>query len=251
MGALNPAREGGYVVELERFHGPLDLLLHLIRQQEMDIFDIPIALITEQFLRAIEGIGPADLDSAGEFLEMAATLIRIKAQFLLPRPELDEEGDPRAELVRRLLEYEQVREVAERLAQAEAYRSRCFARGFVPPRQVIPEVSIPLETPWEEVWAAALAVTLPEPRKEEHRVTPRTVSMDARLTLILERLGQASSLAFRTLIAPGEGKMHGVMTFLAGLELTRRRAIRLRQRAPFQELWFLRRDDRPDDDERV
>jgi segregation and condensation protein A len=251
MGSQSAPREGGYVVELERFQGPLDLLLHLIRQQEMDIFDIPIALITEQFLQAIQGLGPSDLDSAGEFLEMAATLVRIKAQFLLPRPEMDEDGDPRAELVRRLLEYEQVREVAERLARAEADRSRCFARGFVPPRQVTPEASMSLETTWDEVWASALAVSLPEPRKEEHRVTPRTVSMDARVTLILERLVRVSSLAFRTLIAPGEGKMHGVMTFLAGLELTRRRAIRLRQRAPFEELWLLRRDDRPDEDEGV
>lgn len=249
MGALNIAREGGYVVELERFQGPLDLLLHLIRQQEMDIFDIPIALITEQFLEAIQGLGPADLDSAGEFLEMAATLVRIKAQFLLPRPEMDEEGDPRAELVRRLLEYEQVREVAERLAHAESYRSRRFARGFVPPRTVVLDDMVALETTWDEVWKAALSVSLPVPRKDEHRVTPRTVSMDARVTLILERLTKVSSLAFRTLIAPGEGKMHGVMTFLAGLELTRRRSIRLRQRAPFQELWLLRRDDRPDENE--
>ena len=251
MGAINTGREAGYVVELERFQGPLDLLLHLIRQQEMDIFDIPIAVITDQFLRAIQSLGPEDLDSAGEFLEMAATLVRIKAQFLLPRPEMEQGDDPRAELVRRLLEYEQVREVALRLSQAEAYRSRCYARGFVPPRQVTPDESIPLETSWQEVWVAALGVTLPEPRKDEHRVTPRTISMDARVALILDRLSRVTSLAFRSLMSPGEGKMHGVMTFLAGLELTRRRAIRLRQRAPFQELWFLRRDDPPEANEDV
>ena len=114
------AADGAFIVELERFHGPLDLLLHLIRQQDIDIFDIPIARITEQFLRAIEGVEALGLDRAGEFLEMAATLVRIKAQMLLPR-RTDEAGefvDPRAELVQRLLEYEHFREVAARLAEA-------------------------------------------------------------------------------------------------------------------------------------
>ena len=100
------------LVELDRFQGPLDLLLHLIRQQDIDIFDIPISAITDQFLAAVEEIGVEDLDQAGEFLEMAATLIRIKAQMLLPRPGDEDEEDPRAELVRRLLEYEQSREIA-------------------------------------------------------------------------------------------------------------------------------------------
>ena len=90
------AREDFLVVELERFQGPLDLLLHLIRQQDVDIFDIPIAKITDQFLSAIQGIRADQLEGAGEFLEMAATLIRIKAQMLLPRHEGDEHEDPRA-----------------------------------------------------------------------------------------------------------------------------------------------------------
>lgn len=100
-------REGFLLVAIDRFQGPLDLLLHLIRTQDIDVFDIPISKITDQFLRAIKGLDARDLDGAGEFLEMAATLIRIKAQMLLPRPEEDEDEDPRAELVRRLLEYEQ------------------------------------------------------------------------------------------------------------------------------------------------
>ena len=100
------------LVEVDRFQGPLDLLLHLIRTQDIDVFDIPISRITDQFLQAIQGIDADDLDRAGEFLEMAATLIRIKAQMLLPRPGDDEEEDPRAELVRRLLEYEQIREIS-------------------------------------------------------------------------------------------------------------------------------------------
>ncbi len=108
------------LVDLDRFQGPLDLLLHLIRQQDIDIFDIPIATITDQFLVAVQEIGVEDLDGAGEFLEMAATLIRIKAQMLLPRPVDEEDEDPRAELVRRLLEYEQIREISSRLSRSEA-----------------------------------------------------------------------------------------------------------------------------------
>ncbi len=237
------SRDTGYVVEIERFHGPLDLLLHLIRQQDIDIFDIPIALITEQFLAAIRGIGPGELDQAGEFLEMAATLIRIKAQLLLPRPESDDDEDPRAELVRRLLEYEQIREIAQRLERSESDRSRRRGKGFVPPRPRIAAEDTPLETTWEEVFAAALEVRLPTPRMNEHRVTPRTVSMDTRVALILDRLSRAAGISFRELLGPGEGKMHGVMTFLAGLELGRRRVVRLRQSAPFHELWLYRRDD--------
>src|SRR5690606_31711362 len=168
--------DAGFVVELERFQGPLDLLLHLIREQDIDIFDIPIARITEQFLQAIEGIERLGLDRAGEFLEMAATLIRIKAQMLLPR-RVDEDGeliDPRADLVRRLLEYEHFREVARRLDEAEADRARHYARGYVPP---IPRNEQPaeLEVTWDEVWAAALAVGMRQRTPAEHRVAPRAV----------------------------------------------------------------------------
>jgi segregation and condensation protein A len=240
---LGPGRDGGYVVELERFEGPLDLLLHLIRQQDIDVFDIPIALITAQFLEAIRGIRPGELDQAGEFLEMAATLIRIKAQLLLPRPESDDDEDPRAELVRRLLEYEQIREIAARLERAEAERARRRGKGYVPTRARRTAEDTPLETTWDEVFEAALGVRVPDPLRSTHRVTPRTVSMDAKVTLILERLSGVTGIRFHELIAPGEDRMHGVMTLLAGLELTRRRTIRLRQSAPFHELWLYLRGE--------
>jgi hypothetical protein len=117
-----------FVVDLERFQGPLDLLLHLIRSQDIDIFDIPIADITAQFVAAIEGVeGRLSLERAGEFLEMAATLVRIKAQMLLPRHEdLLEDEDPRSELVRRLLEYELFREIpGQGLHRAATAAGRC------------------------------------------------------------------------------------------------------------------------------
>ncbi len=239
----DPFGDGAFVVEIDRFQGPLDLLLHLIRQQDIDIFDIPIAVITRQFLLAIKGIERSGLDQAGEFLEMAATLIRIKAQFLLPRPADDEDEDPRAELVRRLLEYEQIREITQRMESSEADRARRFGKGFVPPRPRLPADEVPLETTWDELFEAALRVETPRFQETSHRVTTRSVTMEEKSKLILGSLAGVTGIEFRKLLLPFQEKMHGVMTFLAGLELTRRRRIRLRQVAPFHELWIYRRDD--------
>ncbi|RMH20909.1 MAG: segregation/condensation protein A [Gemmatimonadetes bacterium] len=242
-------REDFLVVDIERFQGPLDLLLHLIRTQDIDIFDIPIATITRQFVAAIEGIQAQDLDNAGEFLEMAATLVRIKAQMLLPRHGEDEAEDPRAELVRRLLEYEQIREISNRLARAEADRARRFGKGFVEPRPRAPVEETPLETTWNEVFEAALAVRPPAPRIREHRVTTRAVAMEDKMGLILGTLERVTRIEFSRLVRPFRDRMHGVMTFLAGLELTRRRDVRLRQVRPFSELWVYRSDRAGDPDE--
>jgi segregation and condensation protein A len=230
------------LIEVDRFQGPLDLLLHLIRQQDIDIFDIPISTITEQFLGAIQGIEAEDLDGAGEFLEMAATLIRIKAQMLLPRPGDDEEEDPRAELVRRLLEYEQIREISSRLAGAEAERGRRFGKGYVEPRPRGLMEETPLETVWEEVLEVALAVELTHPSERTHRVTTGFVALEEKIQLILDTLGEVSKIEFSKLLEPWKNRMHGVMTLLAGLELSKQRAVTLRQARLFSELWILRRD---------
>jgi segregation and condensation protein A len=237
-------REDFFLVEFERFQGPLDLLLHLIRSQDIDIFEIPISTITKQFLEAIRGLDPHDLDGAGEFLEMAATLVRIKAQMLLPRPIDDEDGDPRAELVRRLLEYEQIREISLRLRAAEADRGRRFGKGYIPPRPKMPRTEVPLETTWDEVYAAALRVETPIARDRQHLVATRIVSMQAKVVLILEALKQDSRVEFTRLLTGFTGRIHGVMTFLAGLELTRRGVLLLRQTRPFSELWIYSRNER-------
>lgn len=241
-----PTRDDVFVVEIERFQGPLDLLLHLIRTQDIEVFDIPIAKITDQFLGAIRGLDPRDLDGAGEFLEMAATLIHIKAQMLLPRPGEDEDEDPRAELVRRLLEYEQIREVSQRLQAAEADRGRRHGKGYIPPRSKRPASEEPLETTWDEVFEYALRVELPVERVLEHRVTTRTVTMEEKAVLILDALKTSTRVEFGRLMEGFKDRSHGVMTFLAGLELTRRRILLLRQTRPFSELWIYRRDDAPD-----
>ena len=237
------AREGFLVVELERFQGPLDLLLHLIRQQDLDIFEIPIARITDQFLTAIQGIEADQLEGAGEFLEMAATLIRIKAQMLLPRHEGEEDQDPRGELVRRLLEYEQIREIASRLQGAEAERARRFGKGFVPPRPRPAPTDTPLESTWDEVLDAALRIELPETIDRRHRIAGRTVAMEDKVLLIARALAEQARIEFSRLLRGFEDRTHGVMTLLAGLEMSRRRELFLRQVSPFSELWLYRRGE--------
>lgn len=231
-----------FVVDLERFQGPMDLLLHLIRKQDLDIFDIPIARITNQFLAAIEGVEEQDLDGAGEFLEMASTLVRLKAQMLLPRPEDDDEEDPRAELVRRLLEYEQIREVTAILSSAEAEHVRRFPKGYVEERPMPDPGDVPLTTTWEEVFAAALTLELPSNDEAEHHVSQRAVPMEEKIGLILETLERVSRVEFSKLVGPWGSRIHGVMTLLAGLELARRREVHMRQSHPFSDLWIYRRN---------
>jgi len=154
-------RDHAFVVETEAFSGPLDLLLHLIRQDEIEITEIPIARIADQFLVAIADLG---LNQAADYLEMAARLLRIKAQLLLPRPFGDHDWeDPRYELVRRLLEYQQVREVAEWLAGAAAGRAERLGRGFLP--EPAPSEPVPLRIELWELVAAVdrLLAALPDP----------------------------------------------------------------------------------------
>ena len=237
--------EEGFVVELDRFHGPLDLLLHLIREQDIDIFDIPIAQITSQFLDAIRAVDVLGLDSAGEFLEMAATLIRIKVQMLLPRQAVEgsESDDPRAELVRRLLEYEHFREAAIRLEASELERLRHYGRGFVPPRPKPQIVYGPLETSWEEVFVAGLGVGERYRPPTDHRVAARSVPLEEKLALIAQALSRVARVEFKQLIAPFADRMHSVVTFVAGLELAKRHQVELRQSEPFDSLWLYRKKE--------
>ncbi|MFW6331004.1 MAG: segregation and condensation protein A [Gemmatimonadota bacterium] len=240
--------EAVFVIELEQFEGPLDLLLHLIREQDIDIFDIPIARITEQFLRAVEGIETLGIDRAGEFLEMAATLIRIKSRMLLPR-RVDDEGeleDPRAELVRRLLEYEHFRDAADRLEDAEAHRSRHFGRGYVPPRPKADLSEVELEVDWADLWDALYELIERSRPPEEHRVHGRVVTLEEKVELILDTLSRFDRVEFKQLLAEHPEKLHAVATLLASLELARRREVAMRQSQAFAPLWIYRREPPPE-----
>ena len=232
--------ENFLVVDIERFRGPLDLLLHLIRQQDIDIFEIPISKITRQFLSAITDIGENQINNAAEFMEMAANLLRIKAQMLLPSSVVSEDEDPRAELVYRLLEYEQIQEIKAHLSLAESQRSRQFGKGYVVPRSQRAKKETVLETQWHEVYDAATSMVVPSMDIVEHRVTTRLVAMEDKVDLILLTLQNLKRVRFSKLLEPFESKMHGVMTFLASLELARNRKVKLRQTEKFSELWMYR-----------
>jgi len=247
---VEPYDEGAFVVELERFTGPLDLLLHLIREQDIDIFDIPIAQITSQFLSAIEGVERLGLDRAGEFLELAALLVRIKAQMVLPRRTDDGEAieDPRAELVRRLLEYEHFHEAAVRLEHAEAERRRQYRRGWVPARQE-PVKIIELVLEWADLLDAAISVGERSVPRPEHHVRLRAVPLEDKIGLIVQVLKRMPRVDFQQLVRPYADRLHGVMTLLASLELSKRREVAMRQSAPFEVLWLYRGEDTAATDE--
>ncbi len=233
-----------FVVDLEAFQGPLDLLLHLIRSQDIDIFDIPISQITAQFISAIEGVEQRlTLERAGEFLEMAATLVRIKAQLLLPRRgDLWEDEDPRTELVRRLLEYELFREIAYTLSNAEAERAQHFAKGYVEPRPPAEQLELPLELDLDEFLEVALSLP-PPPLRRPHRAPVRPVTVDQKIELWLEQLKRRVRVPFEVFIRRWKTRVHAVMSFLACLELAKRGQVRLRQERHFGSLWISRRKD--------
>lgn len=227
-------------VALERFEGPLDLLLHLIRAQQLDIFDIPIAMLTRQFLDALSRISAADLPRAGEFLETAATLVRIKAHMLFPARD-DESGadDPRVDLVRRLLEYEQLRDAARTLAGAERARARRYARGAAEPRPVRAIADAPLVTTWADVASAAAELRARrEPAKHAgYTFSAPPVRVEEKLALVTHALASSARIEFVALVRPWGTRGHAAATVLACLELARRNLVRLRQAAPFASLW--------------
>ena len=218
-------------VQLEIFEGPLDLLLHLIKKNEVSITDIPIAVITEQYLAAVELMQTLNLDVAGEFLVMAATLIHIKSRMLLPtgdEEEDEEEGpDPRAELARRLLEYQRYKDAAAELEQREVLTRDVFVRASAPMEEAGPrefrEVSV------FELLGALKRVIDRMPKDSVHEVTLEKVTMREKMTLLLDTLRQQSRVVFESLFTDVKSRMEIVVTFLAMLELVKMRAIRIFQ----------------------
>ena len=230
----------GFVVELEQFSGPLDLLLHLISEDELDITDLPIARIADQFLAVINEL---KLNQAADYLEMAARLLRIKAQLLLPRRlGEDEWEDPRAELVRRLLEYQQIRELVDWLGHAAARRAEQFGRGFRPEPPEAPPAPLVIEL--NDLLAAAERVIALIPEPVLHRVVPRPLDVEgatARIEAVLatrERCGWFDVVGDRPTI------VDVLSAFIALLELAKRGALRLSQEGPFTPIVIQRESPR-------
>jgi segregation and condensation protein A len=225
-------------VQLEIFEGPLDLLLHLIKKNEVSVTDIPIAAITEQYLATLELMESLSLDVAGEFLVMAATLIHIKSRELLPagdeEPDEEEGVDPRAELVRRLLEYQRYKEAAAELEQREVLTRDVFVRATRPVEESGPrefrEVSV------FELLGALKRVIDRLPKDIVHEVTLEKITVREKMTLLLERLRSESRIVFEALFAEVKSRMEIIVTFLAMLELVKVRAIRVFQDEPGGEI---------------
>jgi len=221
--------ETAFVVELDSFSGPLDLLLHLLREEQIDIADIPIARVADQFLQAIHDLG---LNQAADYLEMASRLLRLKVQMLLPRPS-DEEGweDPRAALVRCLLEYQQTKEVALWLAQAADRRALLFARGYLPSPSELPPP--PLTLNLLDLMAAVERVLAGILHPVLHRVVTRPLNVEGAALRIQALLAEKAELTWREALGPSPTMVDLLSTLLALLELARRGVAFLQQRAPF------------------
>ncbi len=226
----------GFVVELDAFSGPLDLLLHLLREEQLEIADIPISRIADQFLRAVHELG---LNQAADYLDMASRLVRLKAQMLLPRRSDDDEWeDPRAELVRRLLEYQQIREIAVWMGHAAERRAERFARGYVPPA---PEVApIPLTLDLLDMLQAVERVISAIPTPVLHRVVARPLDVEGAMRRIELLLDERSEFGWLEALGPRPTIVDVLSTLLALLELAKRGALRLVQSAAYAPMVIAR-----------
>ncbi|MEL0167554.1 MAG: ScpA family protein [Pseudomonadaceae bacterium] len=220
-------------VFLEAFEGPLDLLLYLIRKQNIDILDIPVAEITRQYMSYVELMKAVRLELAAEYLVMAAMLAEIKSRLLLPRPEEfeDDEGDPRAELIRRLQEYERFKKAAEDIDGLPRMGRETWAArvevGELPSRRAHPDVSM------QELLLSLSEVLRRAEMFESHQVTREALSTRERMAEVLDRLRSGQFVPFVSLFNASEGKLGVVVTFMAVLELVKEQLVDLVQNEPF------------------
>jgi len=242
-------------IALPNFEGPLDLLLHLIREHRVDIFDIPLALIVEKYLEYLERMRELNLDIAGEFLVMASTLAHLKSRMLLPRQDVapdqvgealvvEEAGDPRAELVRRLLDYQKYKDSAEQLAKQDLLGRDVFTRN-VPLEEVpIPEEEVGLQEfsvlKLIEALDRVLERLMPKP---QHEVVLERLSLSEATLRVVERLRGQEQVTFVSLFPEGSTRQEIVITFLAILEMVKRRLIRVRQDEPLKDIILMPNGD--------
>jgi segregation and condensation protein A len=229
-----------YRVKLESFEGPLDLLIHLIKKSEVSVYDIPIALVTEQYLSYIALMQELNLDVAGEFLVMASTLIHIKSKMLLPRPETaatdgEPEEDPREALVRRLIEHQKFKAAAELLHEREVLRDAQFIRH--PSRvagAVDDEYEPELEVDLFGLLTAFKGVLERANRRPRMVIPPEQISIEDRIHQLLGRLSETDACGFEELFNDGDGsRPFMIVTFLAVLEMIRLKLIRVFQSGSF------------------
>jgi len=232
-----------YQVRLPIFEGPLDLLLHLIKKNELDIHSVPIALITQQYLEYIELMRTLDLEVAGEFLVMAATLLYIKSRTLLPSAadsSLEEEKDPQEKLIQQLLEYQKYKQAAEQLRLLEAVRAELFPRKQPPEAEKSPGGEICFEASLYDLLSAFKKIL--EQAKQEEKCyeiePPSGVSIEEQSGMILARLASEGKITFVSLFGELHSRLEIIVTFLALLELVRRQQVIAQQPIPFGDIWI-------------
>lgn len=237
--------------KLEAFEGPLDLLLHLIDKNKIDIYDIPIVEITEQYMEYVEAMEELDLDTTSEFLVMAATLVNIKSKMLLP-PEVDEDGveeDPREELVQRLLEYKMFKFASMELRDQSVVASKMIYKGPSIPKEVARyQHPIDVDALFKDVTLEQLNIIFQDVMKRrEDRIDPirskfgnlekeETVSVGDKMILIHEKIHGLKKISFRTLLEIQPTKQEIVVTFLAILELMKTGKIMINQEETFGDI---------------
>lgn len=219
-----------YAVKLPVFEGPLELLLHLIKKHEIDIYDIPISLITRQYLEYLDLMKSLDLNVVGEFLVVAATLIHIKCKMLLPPSEIDEgeEEDPRNELVRRLVEYRRFSEAAQQLEQKEVQWRDIFCRLPIPIENVQEEIQLS-DLNLFDLLEVLKAVFERVPTQRSMEILVDQLSVQDRMSIILDNLEKQQSMSFSSLFEHDQTRISIIVTFLALLELIRLRLVQVIQ----------------------
>jgi segregation and condensation protein A len=232
-----------YSVKLDIFEGPLDLLLFLIKRDKIDIYDIPIAHITKQYLEYIELMKELNLEIAGEFIVMATTLMRIKVRMLLPKTQdEEEEEDPREALVSALLEYRKFKEAAQVLKAKEIEQSFWFPRTDFSFLNRLPEDKILVEASLSDLIFAFKKILDSQPKKTFHTIDYPKVDLEDRIEYILNCLAQKDGVVFTELFSDIPIKLVMVVTFVAILELIRLQKIYIRQTKHFSEIWVFRNE---------
>lgn len=224
-------------VILETFEGPLDLLLYLIRKQKFDILELPVLQVTQQYMQYVETLSLVKLELAGEYLVMAAMLAEIKSRSLLPKAAHDEEDedDPRAELIRRLKEYERIKEAAQDLDQAPRVMRDIFIAHADTSDNVQPIKHLPQVQLQELVLAFSQAMQRAN-AFEHHHIAKEALSTRERMSMLLGRLGPDEYQSITTFFDPTEGKSGVVVTFIAILELVKEGLVVLQQAQPFSNI---------------
>lgn len=230
--------------KLEVFEGPLDLLLILISKNKLNIYDIPIAELLDQYMEQIDLMREENLDIASEFLEMAARLVQIKTASLLPRQE--EEEDPRMELTGQLLEYQQCKEAAQALAELASFDTVVRAPQEVPADLIYKRVHEPVEIAQALVsaWGRGKSLLPPKPESFSALVTRKIVSVASQAVFVLRKLWKKKRISFRALFSEKRDRSERVAAFLAVLELVKSRRVRVEGEGESSELRLLERGER-------